>query len=68
MEDKEMRSTQSILEEYWRADLEKRLNLFLECPSLRNRFQEIDESEIAGGLRPRRGLGADGKASPTVKH
>jgi hypothetical protein len=43
-----MRSTESILEEYRRADLEKRINLFLECPSLRARFTEIDQSETAG--------------------
>ena len=40
-----MRSTESIVEEYKRADLEKRLHLFLECPSLRARFTEIDQSE-----------------------
>ena len=40
-----MRSTESILEEYRGADLEKRLNLFLECPSLRTRFTKIDQSE-----------------------
>ena len=43
-----MRSTESILEEYKRADLERRLNLFLECPLLRARFSEIDQSEAAG--------------------
>ena len=41
-----MRSTENILEEYKRADLEKRLNLFLECPSLRNRFMKIDQGEV----------------------
>ena len=41
-----MRSTESILAEYKRTDLEKRLNLFLECPSLRSRFMEIDQSEV----------------------
>jgi len=38
----------NILEEYRKGDLDKRLNLFLECPSLRNRFLEIDQSETAG--------------------
>lgn len=41
-----MRSTESILAAYKRTDLEKRLNLFLECPSLRTRFIEIDQSEV----------------------
>jgi hypothetical protein len=40
-----MRSTESIVEEYRKADLEKRLYLFLECPELRARFTEIDQSE-----------------------
>ena len=40
-----MRSTREILEEYRRGDLEKRLNLFLECPSLRTEFSEIDKTE-----------------------
>ena len=40
-----MRSTESILEEYKGGDLERRLNLFLECPSLRTRFTKIDQSE-----------------------
>lgn len=42
-----MRSTRNIIEEYRKADVEKRLDLFLECPSLRTRFAEIDQSEIA---------------------
>jgi hypothetical protein len=48
MEDKEMTRRKNILEEYRKADLDKRLNLFLECPSLRTRFLEIDQSEKAG--------------------
>ena len=40
-----MRSTESIMEEYRKADLEKRLYLFLECPALRATFTEIDQSE-----------------------
>jgi hypothetical protein len=44
----EMRSTDIVLQEYREANLEKRLNLFLECPSLRNRFVEIDQGEIIG--------------------
>lgn len=34
-----------IIEAYLEADAEKRLHLFLECPSLRNEFMEIDLSE-----------------------
>lgn len=40
-----MRSTESIVEEYRKADLEKRLYLFLQCPGLRVKFMEIDQSE-----------------------
>jgi len=43
-----MTKSKNILEEYRRGDLNKRLNLFLECPSLRRRFLEIDQSETAG--------------------
>ena len=42
-----MWSAKRILEEYKRSNLEKRLNLFLECPSLRTRFVEIDQGEMA---------------------
>ena len=44
-----MRSTRDILEEYRRADLEKRLNLFLACPSLRTEFSKIDQNSTKGG-------------------
>ena len=40
--------SKNIVEEYRRGDLDQRLNLFLECPSLRTRFLEIDQSETAG--------------------
>jgi hypothetical protein len=43
-----MTRSESILEEYRRGDLDKRLNLFLECPALRSRFLEIDQSKTAG--------------------
>jgi hypothetical protein len=35
-----------MLEPYGEADFEKRLNLFLECPSLRTEFIEIDQDEV----------------------
>ena len=38
----------NILEEYRKGDLDRRLNLFLECPSLRAEFLEIDQSEAVG--------------------
>ena len=37
-----MNQIDQIVEEYKSSDFEKRLNLFLECPSLRTRFLEID--------------------------
>ena len=43
-----MHNTEMILEQYREADFERRLSLFLECPALRNRFIEIDQSESSG--------------------
>jgi hypothetical protein len=42
-----MTRNENILEEYKKGDLEKRLNLFMECPPLRSRFLEIDQRESA---------------------
>jgi hypothetical protein len=53
-----MKRIEDILEEYRGADVEKRLNLFLECPTLRNEFMEIDQSEMVGGSL----LSSSGKA------
>ncbi|MFC1863083.1 hypothetical protein ACFL1Z_03935 [Thermodesulfobacteriota bacterium] len=39
-----MNQTDQIVEEYKSSDFEKRLNLFLECPSLRTKFLEIDQN------------------------
>jgi pimeloyl-ACP methyl ester carboxylesterase len=47
-EGKEMSKSINILEEYRKGDLDRRLNLFLECPSLRAEFLEIDQSEAVG--------------------
>ena len=51
-----MRNIKTITEEYRKGDFEKRLNLFLECPSLRDEFMriEIDETpaHIAQMLQP----------------
>jgi len=43
-----MTRSKNILKEYRRGDLNRRLNLFLECPSLRTEFLEIEQSETAG--------------------
>ena len=43
-----MTRIENILEEYRKGDLDRRLNLFLECPSLRAEFLEIDQGERAG--------------------
>ena len=37
-----MRDLASIIREYREADSEKRLHLFLDCPTLRNEFIEIE--------------------------
>ena len=43
-----MTRSKNIVEEYRRGDSDKRQNLYLECPSLRTTFLEIDQSETAG--------------------
>ncbi len=43
-----MGNIRSIIEEYGKADFGKRLYLFLEHPSLRSDFMEIDQHETAG--------------------
>ena len=40
-----MSNSNRIIEEYFKADLEKRLSLFLDCPDLRDEFIEIDLGE-----------------------
>jgi hypothetical protein len=40
-----MRDIKNITEEYQKGDFEKRLNLFLECPFLRNKFIQIEQDE-----------------------
>ncbi len=44
-----MKPYDRIIEEYIEADMEKRLHLFLECPSLRNQFIEIDLGKYRAG-------------------
>ncbi len=40
-----MRNIKTITEEYRKGDFEKRLNLFLECPPLRDEFMQIEQDE-----------------------
>jgi len=42
-----MGDMESILEKYRQGDYEKRLSLFLECPSLRDEFIAIEQSEAS---------------------
>jgi hypothetical protein len=58
-----MVSTESILEEYRRADFDKRLNLYLECPSLRTWFMQIDQGEMVGVCSRE----TSGEADPVVE-
>lgn len=46
-----MKDPQNIIEEYRKADDEKRLYLFLECRSLRNRFVQIERQAYHAKLQ-----------------
>jgi len=52
-----MSNSDRIIEEYLKADLEKRLSLFLDCPALRNEFIEIDFSEYQPATRVKKNEG-----------
>lgn len=41
-----MKDSKTITEEYIKGDFEKRLNLFLECPQLRDEFMQIEQEEV----------------------
>ena len=41
-----MKDSKTITEEYIKSDFEKRLNLFLECPLLRDEFMQIEREEV----------------------
>jgi len=45
-----MADPKNIIEEYKKADFEKRLYLFLDCRSLRNQFIEIDQNDAQAKL------------------
>ena len=40
-----MRDIKTIVKEYQEGNFEKRLNLFLECPPLRNEFMQIENGD-----------------------
>lgn len=40
-----MKNLKTLTEEYRKGDFEKRLNLFLECPLLRDEFMLIEKKE-----------------------
>jgi hypothetical protein len=40
-----MKNLKTLTEEYRKGDFEKRLNLFLECPLLREEFIRIEKEE-----------------------
>ena len=42
-----MRNLKAITEDYRQSDSERRLYLFLDCPSLRNEFIRIDREEVS---------------------
>jgi len=42
-----MRNIKTITEQYREGDFEKRLNLFLECPPLRDEFMQIEQDETS---------------------
>ncbi len=44
-----MKDLKSITEDYRQSDSERRLYLFLDCPSLRNEFIRIDREEMQAG-------------------
>lgn len=44
-----MRDITSILDQYQKEASEQRLNLFLECPSLRREFLRIEQDQTSAG-------------------
>lgn len=41
-----MKKLETLTKEYRNGDFEKRLNLFLECPLLRDEFIKIEREEV----------------------
>jgi hypothetical protein len=58
-----MRDLETIIREYREADSEKRLYLFLDCPSLRNEFIEI---ELHSDTQERKSVGDNSSRKPSV--
>lgn len=46
-----MRDNRTIVDEYQKGDAEKRLNLFMECPSLRDEFVQMEQVEASQSAR-----------------
>lgn len=40
-----MKDIRNLVDEYQHGDAEKRLNLFLECPELRDTFIQVEQDE-----------------------
>ena len=58
-----MRDLESIIRKYQEADSEKRLYLFLDCPSLRNEFIEI---ELHSGTQKKKSVSDNSSRKPSV--
>jgi len=57
-----MSNLESIIREYREADSEKRLHLFLDCPSLRNEFIEI---ELHSGTKEKKSVSDSNSIKPS---
>jgi len=57
-----MSNLESIIREYREADSEKRLHLFLDCPSLRNAFIEI---ELHSGTKEKKSVSDSNSIKPS---
>jgi len=57
-----MRDLESIIRKYQEADSEKRLYLFLDCPSLRNEFIEI---ELHSGTKEKKSVSDSNSIKPS---
>ena len=58
-----MSNLESIVREYRKADSEKRLHLFLDCPPLRNEFIEI---ELHSGTKEKKRVSDNSSTQPSV--
>ena len=58
-----MRDLESIIREYREADSDRRLHLFLDCPSLRNEFIEI---ELHSATSEKKSISENSSRNPSV--